>query len=167
MIDPVQPALPTCTVDDKYIGEAVPSVPDVHVVTDSDDIAVIELTAAATRGRGTRDERRIDRQYRMALIMSEAGPHHRAFWQRTIRLHGGPMDSVAWRVAEEDASRFARRVEALSRWPRLAGLLVHTISLARRRAEKAHRRLRRARKRVRRAVAIARHRAGKWLRMRG
>ena len=163
MLDPVQSVLPSCTIDDVYIGDAVPSMRHVHVVTDSDEIAVIELTPHSMRGRGARDDRRIERMCRMALIVSEAGPHHRAFWQQTIRLHGGPLDRAVWHEAEQAASRFANRVEALSRWPMLARLLLFMSGPAYRGAGHARRRIRRTRKRLHRALRIGRHRAGELL----
>lgn len=140
LLDPVcREARLDSTIDDRYLARACPDLEQVHVVTDSDEIAVFELShvdaaSTATTPGGVS-------LWRAVEMIGRCDAHQAAFWTRPIRLHAGDVDA-AWAPVERHSARFAGRVARLRR----AGMWFYRMSRLlrplRRRAGKGRQQLR-------------------------
>ena len=96
-----------------YIREAVPDVNDIAVVTDSDDIAAVDLSP-----RGLiRDPRRIERGHppysdlrEMWWVETETDSHLRYFATHDIFFHTGDITDASKPVREHAAKRVAELI---------------------------------------------------------
>jgi hypothetical protein len=143
MIDPVCPdAMPETTIDAKYVARACPAYEDIHVVTDSDELSVFELS-------GT-DEAVNEtvlggiRLWRAATMFTSRDSHQKRYWTHPIRIHGRDL-GPAWKAVETESARFARRVMRLR-------LAVRWIGLAAQRMKRLQRETRWSMKRARKAM---------------
>ena len=145
MVDPVvREALPKdrFTIDLKYLVGACPRVEQIHVVTDSDELCLFELshvdaavTEIAPGGIPV---------WRVASILNRCDPHQQSYWAQPIRLHAREIDRE-WDVVELQSARFAERAWRL----RIVASWLRTIS---RRVNRYRRRVGELRKRIRRAA---------------
>ena len=158
MVDPVRPeALPGGTIDQHYLVHACPIREQIHVVSDSDELAVFEMShldAADTEmGAGGISP------WRAARVLSRCDSHQRSYWTLPIHLHTRDIDD-AWSPVEARAARFACQVMRL-RVPALwAYFASRRLRPVRRRAGEFTKRLRAATRplsarRMRRTVALA------------
>ena len=107
MIDPMRAVtLTEGTNDGPYMAQACPDLARVHVVTDSDELQVFELSPEkhdARRGAGAM-------VWRVAAMAAKCDAHQLAIWQRSgICLHAGDMNH-RWQAAATEAQEFADRV---------------------------------------------------------
>lgn len=128
MIDPVsRRALPKGTVDGDYLARACPDPDSVHVVGDSDEFVLFELTSARrsiyARGKVTRENRQtlVDMGaaqssgrgvalWRAASVAARCDEMHIGYWQRhPIHIHAEPLDE-GWAAAGATADAFVRAV---------------------------------------------------------
>ena len=109
MVDPMRPsAMPKLTIDSDYLVKAVPDFARVHVVTDSDEFIVFELTEAERSFRSaTGTGAALWRAAAMAVRSDEFGAQY--FQRYPILIHGGEVDE-RWTNAEASAAAFARAV---------------------------------------------------------
>lgn len=111
MVDPLRrDILPSGTIDEHYVRQACPIRGDVHVVSDSDELALFEMSHLDTLVPG--DALRYVSPLRTAVVMSRCDSHQQSYWAEPIRLHVRDIGQ-AWSKAESDAARFASRVVTL------------------------------------------------------
>jgi hypothetical protein len=189
MVDPVRPvSLTEGTNDGIYVAQACPDVSLVHVVTDSDELQMFELSPARNRPmRGSGGP-----VWRVAAMAAKCDHLQLSYWeQRDICLHTGEPDEK-WAAAASLAQGFADRVmrrrrhaRFILRWIRRVERLRkrpgeyfkvwrperHRIRIKRIRQWGEHqlkvwnrRRPHVTRKQIVRALRLATHRSGKALR---
>ena len=108
LVDPVRrDVIPKGTIDGGYLARCCPRIEDVHVVTDSDELVVFELSPAGRRIGGA--SRAALPLLRAAAVASRCDAHQLAYWSRDVRLHSTELGGE-WRSAEQAAARFASRV---------------------------------------------------------
>lgn len=116
----VQPRTPdaafTTTIDGDYLLEAVTSFDRIHVVTDSDDMLVVELSSR-TRKIAPTSGAPHDLSKVVRWMVRQANPLHRRFLLHSFLLHDGPVDA-AWDEALREcaglrAEIFARLVSGM------------------------------------------------------
>ena len=118
MVDPLRPeVLPEDTIDGHYVRRACPSRSHVHVVTDSDELVIFEMSksdeGAISTVRGKMPA------WRTAAMLSHADSHQQWYWSQPVRLHVRDV-SDRWRSVERRAVGFAARAVALSHLRRYA-----------------------------------------------
>ncbi|MBI2828453.1 MAG: hypothetical protein HYX77_04170, partial [Acidobacteria bacterium] len=160
MLAPVHLALPARTIDSNYIEHCVPNMEDIDVVTDSDVLAMFDLTAK--RRYGGRAKTRTMRIWRLASVAGRCSPHHLLFWRHAIRLHTDVLDA-RWSAVEKESAAIADLVLARRHLARRLHPMLRVISSMQQRVERRARDLRRRAPRLRlkrivRVVAIARKR---------
>lgn len=133
MVDPVHDVPPKSgfTLDAKYLTGACPVRAEIHVVTDSDELCLFELSpvdAAVihTRAGGMSP-------WRAATQLSRCDPHQRYYWTLAIRIHRGEI-GAAWHTVEKESARFARQVTVLDVAARARLLTARRFKRLRRRA---------------------------------
>lgn len=156
MVDPVRrDVLPDETIDGHYVRHACPRRADVHVVDDSDEFVMFEMSRA--------DDVKIDtvagpvtlRTASSMVALSDS--HQESYWRQPIRLHARDL-GAAWKPVERRSQRFAETAWTLGMTRRLLTVR-HVKRLVR--FEAVRRDARRFRKRVRRTVAIFMHSAAR------
>ena len=155
--------LPVGTIDQHYLFHSCPVRERVHIVSDSDEFCLFELShveAAATEITSGGIP-----PWRAATVLSRCDSHQRSYWATPIRLHAHNI-GAAWCSVEEESARFAQRAIRL----RVAALWMYRSSRSvrplRRRVGAFGKRLRRAAKtlsakRVQRSVTLAARRTRK------
>jgi hypothetical protein len=127
MVDPIEPVpLTEGTCDGPYLAQACPDFSRVHVVTDSDELQIFELTTAGRQIVGTIDAS--GATWPVAIVAAQCDALQLLYWQtRPIRIHARDLDE-RWIAPADAAERFAlsvmsgRRYARMSRrWFRLAG----------------------------------------------
>lgn len=99
LVDPAhRMMLPTGTIDGHYVMDCCPDPHECMVVTDSDELAIFELTPSA-RLVGADNRRRGISLLRLAAVAAKCDEYQRSHWQRPIRLHGGEIDA-RWPAVE-------------------------------------------------------------------
>lgn len=166
MVDPMRAsAMPKLTIDSDYLVKAVPDFARVHVVTDSDEFIVFELSEAhrsfeSATGTGVA----LWRAAAMAVRSGEFGIQY--FSQGPVFIHSGDVDE-RWRSADATAAGFVRAVmrrtapfgTAWPQWYRWIERAHHLKGRSRRAWRQTIPRLRT--KQIARAVRVARSRAGR------
>ncbi len=111
MVDPLRPeALLEGTIDGHYVRRSCPLRDQVHVVSDSDELSLFEMSNVDALVIGTGPGRRL--VWRAATMMSRCDAHQQWYWTRPIRLHVRDVGS-AWSSVERDSARFADQVTRL------------------------------------------------------
>ena len=88
MVDPVRRnVVPKGTIDGHYLMRCCPRRDQVHVVTDSDEFVMFDLTAAAVRSSGTR--RGTISPGRVAAVASRCDAFQRANWSVCMAATSG------------------------------------------------------------------------------
>jgi hypothetical protein len=112
LLDPVRRTkLPRHTIDGAYLMQCGPPLDQCHVVDDSDELVVFELTPAR-RVIGNRGRGRGVSLLRLAAVAGNCDAYQLSHWERPIRLHAVDLDA-RWAAAEAASVRLAREVE---RW---------------------------------------------------
>jgi len=110
LVDPVRRTLmPGGPIDSHYVRDCCPDLTECHVVDDSDDLVVFELSPAG-RVIGKESVRRGVSPLRLAAVAANCDQHQLSHWQRAIRLHAGEIDA-RWTAVEEASARLSRQVE--------------------------------------------------------
>ena len=167
MVDPVNRAALKGTNDGKYLSRACPDFTRVHVVTDSDELQMFELTTVqrqviASRGNGAS-------VWRSAAVVSMCDDHQIGYWRNyRIRLHTGDFDG-RWEAAAAASDAFANRVLWLRPYGHAIRQWLWLLKRAQQRRDRLRRRWRNQVPRVRlkqilRPLRIAEGRARKALR---
>lgn len=113
LVDPINRAhLPGGPIDSHYVMHACPDLAQCHIVDDSDEIAVFELSPDA-RVIGNQFQRRGISAARLAAIGATCNRHQQAYWDHSIRLHAGDLDG-RWAAVEAESSRLIRAVKRYS-----------------------------------------------------
>ena len=182
MVDPIVPVLPKkSTIDCGYLNEACPDAARVHVVSDSDELQMFELTTVK-RYRGGGGPRRAS-AWRVTDRAASCDDFQLGYWrQHPVRLHTGDFDE-RWSAAAATADAFTEKVLRLCKYKQVARRsrrllerewLLHYARRYRDRYQRAWRRclprvtlrqiLRATLKRILRPVRLAAHRSTKTLR---
>jgi hypothetical protein len=167
MVDPMSRAALKGTNDGRYVYRVCPDFSRVHVVTDSDELQMFELTTVkrpviASRGNGAS-------AWRAAAVASMCDGHQIGYWRTCrIRLHTGDFDAP-WDAAAAASDVFAERVLRLYPYGQSARRWFWLIERARQRRDRYRRVWRRYRpqvtlKQLLRPVKVATHRSTKTLR---
>ena len=130
MIDPMRAVtLIEGTNDGPYMAQACPDLARVHVVTDSDELQMFELSSEkhdARRGAGAM-------VWRVAAMAAKCDAQQLAIWQRSdICLHAGDM-SDRWQAAATEAQEFADRVVRRRGYARLVLRWIRRVERLRKR----------------------------------
>jgi hypothetical protein len=167
MVDPLSPILPKATIDGRYLSRVCPDASRVHVVTDSDEIQMFELTPAKrgvvpTSGRGAS-------VWRTAAVASTCDELQLGYWrQHVIRIHADDFDE-RWTAASAASDVFAGRVLRVLPYGRMARRYFVFLERMRQRGDRYKQQWRRRRPRVTakqilRPVRVTLHRSAKTLR---
>ena len=156
MVDPVRrDVLPDETIDGHFVRHACPARTDVHVVADSDEFVMFEMSRA--------DEVKVDTVpggvslWTASRMVAHCDSHQESYWMQPIRLHARDFGG-AWTVADRHSRRFAGAARAIGVARRLLSVR-HLKRLAR--LEGVRRDLKRAKKRARRSMNILLHSAAR------
>jgi hypothetical protein len=169
MVDPENFAALRGTNDGRYVYRVCPDFSRVHVVTDSDELQMFELTPATRQVRPTRGAGAS--AWRVAAVAAACDPHQVGYWRDyTIRLHAGDVDAD-WAEASQIAETFAAKVMRLQPYAPLARRWFLFRERMRQRRERYQRAVRRrlpavTMKQALRPVRIAANRSTKALRKR-
>ena len=166
MVDPMTAsAMPKLTIDSDYLVKAVPDFTRVHLVTDSDEFIVFELTEgarsfASATGTGVA-------LWRAAAMAARSDRFGIQYWQRgPVFIHGGDVGEQ-WRGAEASAAKFVRAVMHRTApfgtvWPQWYRWIERAHHLKGRSRRAWRQRVPRLRtKQIARAVRVARSRANR------
>ena len=118
MVDPVRPvSLTEGTNDGPYVAQACPEVSRVHVVTDSDEFQMFELTPVGRRVMSSCDSTGAS-VWRVAAMAAKCDWLQLNYWERrNICLHTGELDQK-WTAATLLAQEFADDVMRRRRYGR-------------------------------------------------
>lgn len=90
------------SIDNDYFYQACPDINDIHVVTDSDEIAVIEMSNLMQWGLMPHNK---SKALRVAVWAKyNANPHHRMVFQHKIRFHQNDI-TPAWGTVEQSSDK--------------------------------------------------------------
>ena len=110
LVDPVRrTVMPGGPIDSHYVRDCCPDLTQCHVVDDSDDLVVFELSPVG-RLISNESARRGVSSLRLAAVAANCDRHQLSHWQCPIRLHAGNLDE-RWNAAEGASARLARKVE--------------------------------------------------------
>jgi hypothetical protein len=125
LVDPVRrTVLPGGPIDSHYVRDCCPDLTECHVVDDSDDLVVFELSPAGRVISNERPGRGVS-PLRLAAVAANCDRHQLSYWHRAIRLHSGEIDA-RWVAVEEASAGLSRLVE---RYRPYGPLLVATYGL--------------------------------------
>lgn len=146
LVDPVRrTALPGGPIDSHYVRDCCPDVRQCHVVDDSDELIVFELSPV-DRAIGRQIQRHGVSPLRLAAATASCDRHQQSNWQRMIRIHAGEGDEQ-WTAAEAASSRFARGFEHYRPCGRVLVVMFEWLKMLRRRQDAYETVLRKARRR--------------------
>ena len=167
MVDPMGAVLPRNTIDGHYLTEVCPDPSRVHVVTDSDELQMFELTPAARQVAAVGRSRAL--KWRVAAVTAVCDDLQRGYWrQHPVRLHTGDFDE-RWAVAGAVSEVFAQQAVRLLPYGRKARQWFWFMERMRQRRERHVRAWRRhvprvTLKQILRPLRLATHRSAKTLR---
>jgi hypothetical protein len=108
MVDPVRAVTLGGTYDDHYLSEACPDFSRVHVVTDSDELQLFELTSTNQEFRTTR--RAGASAWQAAALASGCDALQLRYWsEQPVYIHAADVGD-AWSVPAAEADAFVARV---------------------------------------------------------
>ena len=156
MVDPRhRDVMPQETIDGHYVRHACPVREEVHVVVDSDEFVIIEMSRA--------EDAKVDTVpggislWKAASMIGRCDSHQESYWSQPVRLHAHTLGE-SWTAVEKQSRGFARRARTLGVARRLMTVR-HLKRLAR--LEGVRRQLRRTAKRARRSIVIVVHSASR------
>lgn len=167
MVDPMGAVLPRNTIDGHYLTEVCPDSSRVHVVTDSDELQMFELTPAARQVTSVGRSRALT--WRVAAVAAVCDELQRGYWrQHPVRLHAADLDE-RWSAAVAVSDAFARHALQLLPYGRKARRWFWFLERMRQRRERYVRTWRRQQPRVTlkqilRPLRLATHRSAKTFR---
>lgn len=152
LVDPLRrDVLLEGTIDGHYVRHACPVREQVHVVSDSDELVIFEMShvdasvADSVPGGVS--------LWRAATMIGRCDSHQESYWSQPIRLHVRDIGAM-WSPVEEHSARFADQATKLSaarRW-----LTFRYLKVRWRRASKSF-----SARRLRRSVALVTHSAAR------
>ena len=158
LVDPVRrTALPGGPIDSHYVRDCCPDLKQCHVVDDSDELIVFELSPV-DRAIGRQIQRHGVSLLRLAAASASCDRHQLSNWQHTIRIHAGEGDE-RWTAVEAASSRFARGFERCRSWGPVLVVMFEWLKMLRRRQDAYETALRKAQRRYPRAARRARQQA--------
>ena len=158
LVDPVRrTALPGGPIDSHYVRDCCPDLRQCHVVDDSDELIVFELSPV-DRAIGRQIQRHGVSLLRLAAASASCDRHQLSNWQSTIRIHAGEGDE-RWTAVEAASSRFARGFERCRPCGPVLVVMFEWLKMLRRRQDAYETALRKARRRYPRAARRARQQA--------
>lgn len=120
LVDPVlRTKLPGGPIDSHYVRDCCPDVRQCHIVDDSDELIVFELSPVG-REIGRQIQRDGVSVLRLAAAAANCDRHQVSYWQRPIRVHANTLDDQ-WTAVESASLCFARSFE---RWQPYGAILV-------------------------------------------
>lgn len=141
LVDPLRrDVLPDGTLDEHYIKNTCPIREQVHVVADSDELVVFEMSRADAVVTDTR--RGGMSRWRAARMISRCDTHQQSYWTEPIRIHSADC-GPSWNSVEEQSAIFADHSTTLwqaSRWLTLRYLAVQARRVAKRYSQRRMRR---------------------------
>ncbi len=141
LVDPPhREVLPDGTLDEHYIKRACPSRDQVHVVDNSDELQIFEMSQAEAAFTETRPGRMS--RWRAAQMISRCDTHQQSYWTQPIRIHSGDL-GPSWSSVEAQSARFADHSMKLweaSRWLTIRYLKVRARRMAKRYSQRRMRR---------------------------
>ena len=166
LVDPVRRSeLPRGTIDGHYLMRCCPKLKECHVVEDSDEFAVFELTPAE-RNIGAQAARRGVSLLRLAAVSGTCDRYQLSHGQRVIRLHAGELGD-RWSGVEAESLKLVRALERCRPYGPALFRIFTTINVWRQRSDAWARSMRRrlrppvSTKQVLRPAKLAFHRAVK------
>ena len=118
MVDPVHAGPLGGTYDDHYLSAACPDFSRVHVITDSDELQIFELTAAEQEFRTTRRARAS--AWQAAAVASGCDALQLQYWsEQPVSIHAADV-GPAWSTPAAEAHAFAERVMRRRRYSGIA-----------------------------------------------
>jgi len=109
--------VPTTTIDGDFLVRACPNVNDIHIVEDSDEMAVFELSPASRKdylpqkaGQLRLHSAAIFPISRWAVYHTDG--HHRRFVEHVLRIHANDLNDE-WRKVEQDSESVVRAIMRL------------------------------------------------------
>lgn len=158
LVDPVLRAkLPGGPIDSHYVRDCCPDVRDCHVVDDSDELIVFELSPVG-REIGREIQRDGVSVLRLAAAAANCDRHQLSYWRRPIRLHAGALDEQ-WTAVESASSRFAGTFERCRPYGPALVVVLECRKWLRRRYDAYQTSLRKARRRYPQIMRRARQQA--------
>ena len=167
MVDPMGAVLPRNTIDGRYLSDVCPDFSRVHVVTDSDELQMFELTPAERQVIAP--SRAGVSKWRVAAVATACDELQRSYWRRhPVRLHTADYDD-RWLAMAAVAEAFADNVVQLFPYGRKARDWFWFLERIRQRRDRYLKVWRRYQPRVRlkqvsRPLRLAIHRSVKTLR---
>lgn len=130
MVDPLRPvSLTEGTNDGPYVAQACPDFSRVHVVTDSDELQMFELSPVSNRARRGSGAP----VWLVAAMAAKCDRLQLGYWERRdIRLHTGELDEK-WTAAAGLAQGFADRVMRRRRYARFVLRWIRRVERLRKR----------------------------------
>jgi hypothetical protein len=113
MVWPTNPAMQfNSTIDGDFLPLACPDPEAIHIVTDSDEMVVYELSDDAMNiapqwSKSDRPAATAD------WVRQFADSYHRRYAHRPMRIHTGEGDAKTWHRVEHRAARIMRRIDLL------------------------------------------------------
>jgi hypothetical protein len=160
LVDPVRrTVLPGGPIDSHYVRDCCPDRSQIHIVDDSDELAVFEMSPDG-RIIGNQVQRRGVSILRLAAVAAKCNHYQRSYWQRPIRVHARELGD-AWRAAEHASAAITRKIRRCRPIGPALVTMFEVLRDLRRRRDKYETGIRRMKRRYGRA----RHQAGKaWAR---
>lgn len=107
MVDPIRrDVLPVETIDHHYLAHACPNRDQIHVVSDSDEFVLFEISHAEA-GPSETAVGRIS-PWPTARYLCRCDSYQQSYWRTPIRLHASAI-GPSWHSVEEESARFAKR----------------------------------------------------------
>ena len=134
LVDPVRRReLPRGTIDGHYLMRCCPKLKECHVVEDSDEFAVFELTPVE-RNIGAQAARRGVPLLRLAAVSGTCDRYQLSHWQRVIRLHAGEVGD-RWTSVEAESLKLVRALERYRPYGLALFRIFTTINFLRQRSD--------------------------------
>lgn len=169
LLDPTRRGeLPRATIDGHYLMRCGLKLRECHLVDDSDELVVFELTPSERNIRN--DGRRGGVSLtRLAAVASNCDRFQMAHWQRPVRLHAGELDA-RWDAADADSRRLVHELERYLPYGPAFFTVYRWLRIARQRRERYGRAVRDAlprltSKQILRPARLLGHRASKTVKL--
>jgi len=154
LVDPQRrEVLPDGTLDEHYIKRTCPIRDEVHVVDDSDELVIFEMSHADASFTHTRHGRMS--RWRAAQMVSRCDTHQQSYWTQPIRIHSGEL-GPSWSSIEAQSALFADHATTL--WQAGRWLTIRYLRVQARRVAKRY-----SQRRMRRSLDLLTHAAARRL----
>ena len=170
LLDPTRRSeLPRATIDGHYLMRCGLKLRECHLVDDSDDLVVFELTPS---GRNIRNDGRGGgvSMFRLAAVVSRCDRYQLSHWGRPVRLHSEDLDK-RWAAVDIGSGQFARKLERYLPYGPALFQMYRWLHIARQRRDRylrviSHALPRLTSKQLARPARLLGHRASKTVKLR-